>query len=333
MRFTFDAMMIGAILASLGNPHIPVDANGERITRRSDSQETATFNRKLEYVLTRTYDKKYPDLKARLFLPVNTEIPTGAESFVWRAFDYAGMAKIIANFADDLPLVDVIAAEVAQKLKSVGDGYSYSIQDLRASAMAGTNLDTKRASAARKVIDNTIEQIAAIGNSAAGLPGFLNNANVTVLSAPGDIQGNWPALTPKQILADLNAIVDKMVVTSKEAFKPNTLLLPTSRYRLIASTTMSDLDQRTILDVFLANSPDITNVDSWTYLETADTAGTGPRAVAYNRDPEYVELVIPQEFEQLPPQAVNLAFKVPCHARIGGVVIYYPLSVIYADGI
>ena len=77
----------------------------------------------------------------------------------------------------------------------------------------------------------------------------------------------------------------------------------------------------------------ITDVDFWHKLDLADAAGTGPRMVTYQRDPEVLELVIPQEFEQFPPQARNLAFVVPCHARVGGVVVYYPLAIVYTDGL
>lgn len=322
-----DARVIGAILASLGNPHIPDDGR-----QRNDAHETATFTRKLEQVLARTYDKKYPDLKARDFLPVNHEIASGAESFVWRSFDYYGQARIIANYADDLPLVDIIAGEKAQLLRSIGDGYHYSVQDLRASALSGTQLDVKRAQAARRVCENTVEQIAAFGDSKSGLPGFLNNPNVSLLTAPGDITGNWPAATAQQILDDLNAIVNKMVENTKGAFSPDTLLLPLKAYNLISSKVMSATDSRTVLAVFLQNQTRIRNVDAWNMLDKADAAGTGPRLVCYARDAENVELVIPQEFEQFPPQAFNLAFKVPCHMRIGGVVFYYPLSAIYVDG-
>ena len=57
-------------------------------------------------------------------------------------------------------------------------------------------------------------------------------------------------------------------------------------------------------------------------MDFADAAGTGPRMLTYQRDPEILELIIPQDFEQFPPQARNLAFVVPCHARIGGVVTH-----------
>ena len=54
--------------------------------------------------------------------------------------------------------------------------------------------------------------------------------------------------------------------------------------------------------------------------------------VAYQRDPMVLQLEIPQEFEQFPPQARGLSFVVPCHARIGGVHMHYPLAVAYMDG-
>jgi hypothetical protein len=62
-------------------------------------------------------------------------------------------------------------------------------------------------------------------------------------------------------------------------------------------------------------------------------AGGVARAVCYARNPEYVELGIPQEFEQFPPQSRVLEFDVPCHARTYGVFWHYPLSGLYADGI
>jgi hypothetical protein len=321
----------------MGNPHFKEDSfDAERNGRRNDAGETATFAKKLEYVMNNLRERKYPDLRARDFLPVSHEVPNGAMSFTWRMYDYAGQAKIIANWADDIPLVDVIAGEKAQILQSLADGYVYSVQDLRASNMAGAQLDQKRAAAARRIMDNTVEQIAAFGDSAAGLPGFLNNPNVTILSSPTDLTGDWddPTTTPTEILDDMNKIVRVQVEDSKQTFKPDTMLLPTNRFEIVSSRVMAPgTDSRTILKVFLENQVHIRNVDSWAMLDSADQAGTGPRVVCYSRTPDNVELIIPQEFEQFPPQAMNLVFKVPCHMRIGGVCVYYPLSMIYADGI
>lgn len=55
--------------------------------------------------------------------------------------------------------------------------------------------------------------------------------------------------------------------------------------------------------------------------------------VCYRRSPDALEAIVPQEFEQFPAQERGLEFVVPCHAKCGGVVLYYPLSMAYGDGI
>jgi hypothetical protein len=167
------------------------------------------------------------------------------------------------------------------------------------------------------------------------LPGFLNNANVPILAPGGAFYGDWlnPARTPQQILDDLHFISALVWENTKNTRSANTLLLPTTRFTKLATRRMSDQDSTPILQAFVKNDPYIKNVDQWSRLNTADSLGTGPRACAYSRDGTVVDLVIPLEFTQLPPQAQNLAFKVPCHSRIGGVCIKYPLGLLYVDGI
>ena len=93
------------------------------------------------------------------------------------------------------------------------------------------------------------------------------------------------------------------------------------------------LNDTTILKSFLANNPYIKGIDSWKKLDAADEAGKGPRVVAYKRAPEILELNIPQEFEQFPPQPRNMEFIINCHAKFAGVSIYYPLAIGFLDGV
>jgi hypothetical protein len=84
---------------------------------------------------------------------------------------------------------------------------------------------------------------------------------------------------------------------------------------------------------FLNSNPFIRNIDQWHKLNEADAAGTGPRVVAYLRNPEVLELEIPQDFEQFAPERRNLEFIVNCHARCGGVLVYQPLAMAFMDGV
>jgi hypothetical protein len=306
---------------------------------RWDAKYTAALEQQLEFVKSQTYDIKYPEMKARRLVPVDTSIDSGAETFAYWQWDEYGMAEIIANYADDISMVDALAEKFTSPIHSLGKGYQYSVQDLRRAAMSGNQLDQRRARACRRAIERKIDDVAALGDAKGKLKGLLNHPNVTVLTAANDgtstrwVGGRATPKSPALIQKDLHDATTSIHNTTLEVHMPNTVLLPTTEYGHLSQTPVGTDNQQTILRSFLANNPNITSIESWYKLNTADAAGTGPRAVVYQKDPEVLELVIPQDFEQFPPQARNLSFVVPCHARIGGVVIYYPLAVAYLDGI
>lgn len=313
---------LGAVLMALGitsprNDSMHLDAN-----------ETGFIAKQLEYVQAQVYDVEYAPAEARSFIPVDTSVPSGAETFAYDQWDKTGLAKIIANYADDLPSVSAFVTRIPAVCKSLGASYDYSIQDIRAIQFARSRLDEKRIQAAQASIEYSIDHIAAFGNSEHGLTGFLNSSAVPVVPLPN---GNWTASTSADLmLADLTAFANAVVANTKKRHKPNTMLLDTQSYGYLLRPVGADFG-RTVMSAFLTNNPYITSIDQWGLLDTADANGTGPRWVCYEKSPLVVGLVISQEFEQLPPQAKNLAFHVPCHARIGGTVFYIPLACAYAD--
>lgn len=306
----------------------------QAVANRLDAGETAAFSRQLTYIVRKTYDKKYPDLRARDFIPFNNEVPDGATTWSERGYDWFGMAKIGDGHADDLPVVSIQGAEVLHKPKLVFDAYEYTLDEIRTSQFGQLQLDTKLAFAAKRAWENVVEQVAAMGDADANLPGFLTNANVPLITALGGaITGDWPTATSAQILADLQAIEQFVFTNSKTVWKPNTLLLPPSDFQIAMSKPYSDLVPEPVGKVFLRTSLYIKNIDQWLFLETADAAGTGPRAVAYVRDSETVEFMMMREFTQGAPQPKALKVSVPCDGKIGGVSWHYPLSAVYVDGI
>lgn len=295
---------------------------------RFDAGETSFFTRSLETILAKTYDIKYPALKARTFLPLNTEVDPGAETFTYRQFDMFGIAKIVSNFADDLPMVDVFGKEFSATVVSIADSYHYSIQDIRRSRMSGIDMDSKRAMAARRGIETKIDLLAALGDTNTGVKGFLNQAAVPIVAF---VTGGWTqATSAENMLTDLNTLVNSIVTTTKELFSPDTVILDTLSFQIVNSKRIDPTMEKSVLRSFLENNPYITSVQQWHRCSTAG-ATSGRRIVAYKRDPEVLELIIPQEFEQFPPQARNLGFVIPCHARCGGVSVRYPLAMAYMD--
>ena len=293
-----------------------------------DAGESAFFARELEHILTRAHEVQYPELRARLFIPVNNEAGPGAESITYNQFDKVGAAKLVTDYADDIPMADVYGKKFTSPVESIAIGFGYSLQEVRASAMVNRSLPTMKADAARRAHEQLVDEIGALGDANTGLTGMLNNANVPTASA---VNGTWATATADQIIEDMNEAVETMLTSTKSVESPDTILLPVDKFNVVNSRRVPDTDI-TILKFFMSNNAWIRNIDHW-YRLTGAGAATTDRMVAYRRDPSKLELMIPQEFETLPVQERNLRFVIPTHSRIGGTIIYKPLSLIYRDGI
>ena len=141
---------------------------------RLDANEQVFFDNQLALVKSRTYDVQHKALKALQLLPVSTEQDPGATHIIWRSYDKVGMAKIIADYANDFPRADIGGVEHSSPVKDIGASYGYSVKEIRRAQKAGISLDTKRAEAARRAIDEKQDTIAWKGDAKAKLPGFWN---------------------------------------------------------------------------------------------------------------------------------------------------------------
>lgn len=301
-----------------------------------DADESVFFQRELQFVKSKSYDKKYAQLKARLLIPVSTEADPWADAIVYESYDSVGAAKMVASYSDDLQRADVKGQEFINPVKSLAASYGYSVFEIQKSRATGKALDQRKANAAKRAMLELENKLAFMGDSKTKLLGFLNHPNVPDTTLPADGTGStttFSTKTPAQILRDLHQVSNQVVNQSLGVESADTLLLPRSIFLIVASTPWAtNNDGRTILDVFLQQNQFIKNVDWLNELETAGAGGT-KRMMAYKRDPEAVTLEIPQDFTQYDPQPRNLEFVVPCHQRYGGVIYYYPLSACYADGI
>lgn len=305
---------------------------------RNDAADlNAFFSRQLEYIERETYDVQYPELMSRTFVPTGTfGVPNGAKTYTFRSYDKVAHAKLLASYAEDLPRSDVFGTESSIKIEGYGGAFGYSLQDIRAAAMANVPLESMKAEAARQGIETTLDGVYATGDSVAGSKGLLNLANTLVYVLPNGAAGTatWATKTQLEILADLNGIANYSWSQTYGIEKPDTMLLPQDQYTLISTTPMSSLVPTvTILDFFLANSKFVKSVEPWYRCKGAAANGTDDRAVCYKKDPRKLKGIEPQPFEIRPPQERGLEYVSPCHARTGGVVCYYPHSVVYADGL
>lgn len=305
-----------------------------------DTGESEFFARELEFTKSQSYDILYPEYTAVQFIPVSSEAGAGAHTITYQQFDSVGIMDFISSYADDLPTSEVFGKEFTQPVKSIGGSYVYSLQEVRDAAMAGRSLNQRKANAARQTYEQKIDNIGWFGDDGFNVLGMLNQPNVPAAVAPiGATSSNilWSGKNPDEILFDMNKIVDDIIINTLKVERPDMLLLPVQQYTQISSTQNSLASDTTILNFFLANKPymRVEMVNEMAAVDPLPSGDTGPKDVmyAYRNSADKLTYEIPAPYETLPAQEINLSFKVPTHARVGGVIFYYPLSANIMEGI
>lgn len=304
-----------------------------------DANEVEFFNLQLSYIQQKMWEVKHKPMKAFTLIPVNAQAPKGAKEVRYRMYDGAGQAKIIQDYADDLPEVDVYGKEYIAPFKLLGTRYSFSIEDIKTAAMTGINLETAKAVKARRILEELIDTIAWMGDADSGLLGLINYPGILEYIVPADGTGGtdalkrlWSNKTADQMVRDVVGLVSTPMVTTNGVEEPDTVILPLQQYTYAASTRLPYGGDLTVLEFLKKVLPQVKKWDFVNELKGAGASSTD-RMMAYVRDPEHLDFQLPNPFEQRPPEARNLTFRVNCVAKCGGVIVYYPQSVAFGDGI
>jgi hypothetical protein len=285
--------------------------------------------RQLDYVKSQTYDRLRPGINADRLVPDDTSVPEWVETITIRMFDMVGMAKVIANYADDLPRADILGNAKSVGVRTIGDSYGYNVNELRASRATGVGLDTRKADAARRAMDLKIASIKLKGDIDFGLYGLFTHPNIPQFVFPNP--GDWSTLTGDQIYANMVAQMAAYLQQNLGVHVANYYELATKAYVAASSkfvTGPAGLPV-TALSMFLQNFPGITVEHIWECTGAGSGAQAGKDvALLYERDIMNLahEFVMP--FSQLPPDARNLEIVVDCMTRSAGVTVYYPLALL-----
>lgn len=344
-----------AAMAAEFMPRIPIPQHVarqmENIGFRGDALETLVFARQLEHIMSQTFDVEFPEVKARRIVSVNTEANPGALTHTFRQFESIGRAKIVQAYgATDFPNMDVVGREFNQAIVSLGGSYGYSIQDMRAAAMAGVNLEQKKAETVRLGFEQELDVLVAVGDALSNLPGITNSLNIitsastasggTISSDGQTLNGSWddPNTPVETILADLNKSQKALFDTTKGIYGDDVELhLPTKMFSALATRARSvTFTDDSVMQYMLKQSPWLKSIDYWVQLDALghnSAASAGGLALLKARSPRVAETILPQDFEQFPPQLEGLSWRILCHMRFGGVSVRYPKAIQTMDGL
>lgn len=298
-----------------------------------DKGESVIFAEQTTYVQTKAYEVKHKALVALEIFAVDFEVPSGTETIEWRYIDEVGAAKIIADYAKDFPRVELFAKKRTATVRGLGNSYGYTTPEIRRTQRAGVPLDAKKATAARKFHDVSHDTIAWRGDATFGLQGFIGYPGNSEVVLPNGTGGSklWSAKTTDEIIKDFRLMMSsgRSITAGRETY--NTFLASPDLFDILEGTRLAVDSEKTILTYLKETYSDIT---LWKAVFELDGVGAGAtdRVYLFNRDAEHVQYVIPQVFEQMPPERQGMEYVTVCHSESGGIKEYYPLAVLFADG-
>lgn len=292
-----------------------------------DANETAMYQRALEYIKAEPFNVEYANFVGRTIVPVSSDVDPGAESVVYQSYNMIGEAKIVSHYADDLPLADLVASETNRRVVTLADAYHYSVFDMRKAIRSGMSLPEGRGMAARRALEQKLEKLIAFGSSAHNIPGLTAYPSVPVVSGGGTA---WASATDAQILSDIRLLKNSITTGTQNIHRVTKLIVPNAifeilSFKLISNTSMSILQWlRDPANFGLEVAP-------WEAFATAG-GSSSTRIMAGQFERSIIRTEITEEITQEPAQWTNLAAKVPMHMRTTGVVANYPLAFAYMDG-
>lgn len=288
----------------------------------------------LAYLEPEIYKNLYPDLFFRDLVPIK-QIPEGSQMVTYKSFDGVTMGKFVGGSAKDLPAISASAEKHDVRIGYGGNIVRYSKEDIRSASYLGIALDTEEMELAIRGCFEHQQKVIFFGDAKRKMNGLLNHPNVTKSNSTV----NWNSATPKEILKDINTFLTSIWKDSAQVCMPDTLLLDTERYGLIANTLLTENSDDTILD-FLEKKCIATKrngkplkIVPLPFLDkdslNAQGAGTKDMMVAYVNNMMFVRAYVAIAPRFMEPVKVHHFVEIATEYKISGTEFVYPQSAGY----
>ena len=305
--------------------------DGVHTDAKLDDSGTVFFQRQLEAIEAQTYDVLYPDLEARECFPTFDFGGPGAQFLTFRSFNRVGSAQVINGRATDLPKADISGKEYTIGVKSIGVAYDYDIDEIQAAKMTGMPLEARRAEAAKRGYEQTINEIA--WNGGEGLRGFFSPENALpslTLAKPIIDKTGAGAGSALEVAMMLHAAVNSIFAETRKIHKAEFLWMSVELFHYISTTPMSQqFPNETILSYFLRTNMYITDRGQVKALNQLahdsnllgeDLIVAGQMNVAGKQTCRLRE---PLPLQFMPVQIHGMTYEIPARGRFAGVEVTY----------
>ncbi|MCS5549912.1 MAG: DUF2184 domain-containing protein [Gammaproteobacteria bacterium] len=314
----------------------------------ANDDEGVFFQRQLEYIQAQSFDVLYPELMGRVCFDLNTEGGEGINTITYRSYDKRGETAIIAGKATDLPRGDISGEEYSITVKTLGNAFGYSRQELAASKVTGMPLEARKAEATRKSYEEKVNQIIWFGSPADKLNGLFDGPTgapcltVQKTELANGVAGTpqWRTKTGTEVVKDLTDALAQVYIDTKKIFRPDTILMSVEDKLYLENTPISDeFPLVSIMKWFLENNKfiksesQIKDVNELEGIYPATVGGTfdptGGQVggfTVYKSGADNARIREPFPYMHLPVQYKGLEFEVNCYGRFAGVEMIRPAA-------
>ena len=310
--------------------------------KRIDAENSMFIREQLESVKGEVFTQ-YPIGKYASLIPVDSSDDEGAEEVGYLQYDSIGAAEIIANGTTDSPAVDALVQKVLLPVKEIGNHFTWTTREVRNAALAQRNgnkrakLDSTKLSIAATSHEQAHDKIAILGDGTkdrtfGGCYGIVFHPNVTKLEA----SDAWSDLTNAQILEEFAKMEEKIVVDTKEIYRPDTFamdgaLISFLRGRIIDGTT------RTLYDVIRDTYSSYNFETHYALKDVKKNPATGASGatrvlLCYKKSPDVIRYKMPMAFKTEPAVFGGRDWRVETSSTSAGVEVRQPLAVLVYYG-
>ncbi len=278
------------------------------------------------------YESKYTSINFAELIPIKSDVPEWSDSWDYISYDAVTLGKFIGSSADDLPMVSANATKSSVPIGYAGNGYDYSLDELRKSQQLRMPIDNIKAKVAFRGSQEHSQRVAYFGDADRNMEGLFNNSNLALDNSTVD----WSTATGQEIVDDMNSLMIKVWIDSANVHLPNVFVLDSSRYATITSRRMDSGTDTTIAQFFAKNNLFTTTTgQQLRIMPRLQLVGAGvagkDRMMTYELNDENLGMCNPIPWRPLAPQPVGLNIKVPAEYKISGVEFRFPFSGAYRD--
>ncbi|KKY64149.1 major capsid family protein [Klebsiella aerogenes] len=284
-------------------------ANGHEV---NVDEQGIIFAEDVVAVSKKIYEKKMPAPQALSLFPQEPDITDADEWFEYRMYDAQGMAKIMAAYGTDMPMMTVKGEAFIAKMYTVGLGFGWTYKEMLQSAKKGIPLKQIEGTQCRKIHERTISNILWKGDAEYNIVGFSEHPNIPEVA----VAGGWASADGDAIADDVSAIIS--AVNGTDVFDVNKFQMPGKAWTIVQGKRMPDTGD-TVLSFLKKAYPEIT------FSKNSDLNESGA-CMAIDMNEENFSQGTPVLFRQLAPQPKGIDIAVPCISMTCGTIVRQPLA-------